>query len=90
MNRLLTMPTILAHELRGLISKDELAEKSDFEYNISTSREKVAQLSGNLQRLLDSYLDGDVERDIHQDKRAEILGEKKLLQEKLSKLHLAF
>ena len=46
------------------------------------------QLSEKLQRLLDSYLDGDVERELYQAKRAEILGEKKLLQEQIEQTAL--
>ena len=45
-------------------------------------------MSEKLQRLLDSYLDGDVERELYQVKRAEILGEKKLLQEKIEQTAL--
>ena len=48
----------------------------------------IAQLSEKLQRLLDSYLDGDVERELYQAKRAEILGEKKLLQEQIEQTAL--
>jgi hypothetical protein len=48
----------------------------------------IAQLSEKMQRLLDSYLDGDVERELYQDKRAEILGEKKLLQEQIEQATL--
>jgi hypothetical protein len=82
------MPSAWADELRGLIRKDELVEKSDFERNIGTSREQIAQLSDKLQRLLDSYLDGDVERELYQDKRAEILGSKKRLQEQIEQATL--
>ncbi|MGB3009006.1 MAG: recombinase family protein [Candidatus Saccharimonadales bacterium] len=82
------MSTAWADELRSLICKDELVEKSDFEGTISASREHITQLSGKLQRLLDSYLDGDVERDLYQDKRAEILGEKKRLQEQIEQATL--
>ena len=45
-------------------------------------------MSSKLQRLLDSYLDGDVERELYQSKRAEILGEKKLLQERIEQATL--
>ena len=45
-------------------------------------------MSSKLQRLLDSYLDGDVERELYQDKRAEILGEKKRLQEQIEQATL--
>ena len=41
-----------------------------------------------MQRLLDSYLDGDVERELYQDKRAEILGKKKLLEEQIEQATL--
>ena len=40
-------------------------------------------MSSKLQRLLDSYLDGDVERELYQAKRADILSEKKHLQEQI-------
>ena len=45
-------------------------------------------MSSKLQRLLDSYLDGDVERGLYQTKRAEILGEKKRLQEQIEQTSL--
>ena len=45
-------------------------------------------MSSKLQLLLDSYLDGDVERELYQSKRAEILGEKKRLQEKIEQASL--
>ena len=48
----------------------------------------VLKLASKLQRLLDSYLDGDVERELYQDKRAEILGEKKRLQEQIEQATL--
>ena len=48
----------------------------------------VLKLAIKLQRLLDSYLDGDVERELYQNKRAEILGEKKRLQEQVEQTSL--
>ena len=36
-----------------------------------------------MQRLLDGYLDGDIERSMYQDKRAELLEQKKRLEEKI-------
>lgn len=69
--------------MRELMRKDEMSEKADYECAIGTTRIDVAHLSGKLQRLLDSYLDGDVERESYQDKRAEFLGQKKRLEEKI-------
>ena len=58
--------------------------------SISKAQEQIVQLSSKLQLLFDGYLDGDVERELYQTKRADILSEKKRLQEKSSNLHLAF
>ncbi len=77
------MPTRWADKLYELIRQDELKDKTSFNANISSSQEQIVQLSSKLQRLLDSYLDGDVERELYQAKRAEILGEKKRLQEQI-------
>ena len=59
-----------------------------FNASICKSQEQIVQLSSKLQRLLDSYLDGDVERELYQAKRAEILGEKKRLQEQIEQSSL--
>ena len=40
-----------------------------FNASISKSQEQIVQLSSKLQRLLDGYLDGDVERELYQAKR---------------------
>ena len=78
-----SMPKAWADKIRGLMRKDEMGEKADYERAVGSTRESAAHLSSKLQRLLDSYLDGDVERELYQDKRAEILGQKKRLEEKI-------
>ena len=82
------MPTAWADKLRELIRKDEAKEKADYSTVTNALQANIAQLSEKLQRLLDSYLDGDVERELYQAKRAEILGEKKLLQEQIEQATL--
>ena len=77
------MPASCADKLRELIDKDEESEKADFVRRVAGDKETIARLSEKMQRLLDGYLDGDVERELYQDKRAEILGKKKLLEEKI-------
>lgn len=54
----------------------------------ASDKEIVACLSEKMQRLFDSYLDGDVERKLYQDKRAEILDKKKLLKEQIEQTTL--
>ena len=82
------MPASWADKLRELIDKDEASEKADFVHRVAGDKETIARLSEKMQRLLDSYLDGDVERELYQDKRAEILGKKKLLEEKIEQATL--
>ncbi len=82
------MPIKWADKLYELIRQDERKDKLSLNANISDTQERVVQLSGRLQRLLDSYLDGDVERELYQNKRAEILGEKKRLQEQIEQTSL--
>ena len=82
------LPTAWADKLRELMRKDELNEKADFERITGNDKEAIARLSDKLARLLDGYLDGDIERELYQDKRAEILGKKKLLQEQIEQATL--
>ena len=82
------MPASCANKLRELIDKDEESENADFAHRVAGDKETVTRLSEKMQRLLDSYLDGDVERELYQDKRAEILGKKKLLEEKIEQATL--
>lgn len=82
------MPTKWADKLYELIRQDEQKDKVSFNASISKAQEQIVQLSSKLQRLLDSYLDGDVERELYQDKRTEILGKKKLLEEKIEQATL--
>ena len=49
--------------------------------SISKAQEQIVQLSSKLQLLFDGYLDCNVERELYQTKRADILSEKKRLQE---------
>ena len=77
------MPNSWADKLRDLIREDEAKEQTQYATVTKALQANIAQLSDKLQRLLDSYLDGDVERELYQAKRAEILGEKKLLQEQI-------
>lgn len=82
------MPAAWADKLREMIRSDEMSEKADFERITGNDKEAIVQLSDKLARLLDGYLDGDIERELYQDKRAEILGKKKLLQEQIEQATL--
>ena len=77
------MPLVWADKLRELMRKDEASEKANFTHSVEGDKEVIALLGEKMQRLLDGYLDGDIERSMYQDKRAELLGQKKRLEEKI-------
>lgn len=82
------IPAKWADKLYELIQQDEQQDKLSFNVSISKAQEQIVQLSSKLQRLLDGYLNGDVERELYRTKRAEILGEKKRLQEQIEQSSL--
>ncbi|NCA94040.1 MAG: hypothetical protein EOM84_02555 [Sphingobacteriia bacterium] len=53
---------------------------------VQDAKEKISKLNLKLQRLLDSYLDQDIEREIYLKKKAQFLSEKKSLEEKIQSL----
>ena len=82
------MPTAWADKLREFMETDQAKEQNRNQARIADLQTNIAQLSAKLQRLLDSYLDQDIDRDIYTSKKAEIMSQKKSFEEKLSKLTL--
>ena len=72
-----------------MLETDEQKAEQSTGVFIATAQERIGNLQGKLQRLLDSYLDQDIERDIYLAKRAELMSEKKTLEEQNGKLTLA-
>ena len=64
-------------------------EQSSTHAFVATAQTRIASLQSKLQRLLDSYLDQDIDRNTYLDKKAELMSEKKSLEEQSSKLTLA-
>ena len=72
-----------------MINKDEQAEQSQVDAKISDLRASILHLSSEkLQSLLDVFLDGVLERDDYTKKKAEILSQKKTLEEQASDLSM--
>lgn len=65
------------------------SEKADIAHSCGTftaqKREEIKEISIKLQRLLDSYLDQDVDRDSYLNKKSELLSQKKTLEEQISR-----
>ena len=83
------LPDDWASTLNKLLADDEQEAKQSTGVFITAAQERIGNLQGKLQRLLDSYLDQDIEREIYLAKKAELMSEKKSLEEQNSKLMLA-
>ena len=84
-----TMPMAWAVKLHELMDKDVTDQQTRNQAQTTDLQASIAQLSAKLQRLLDSYLDQDIDQDTYVSKKAEIMSQKKGFEEKLSKLALS-
>ncbi len=82
------MPQEYADKMREMASADELTEKAKIDGKIDSLRTDITHLSEKLQRLLDGFLDGVLERDIYTQEKAKIMSHKKTIEEQMSDLAL--
>ena len=82
------MPVELADSVRLLIAKDEANGNQLRQMQTTDLHTKTAHITAKLQRLLDSYLDQDIDRPDYVAKKAELMSQKKTLDEKMSGLTL--
>jgi site-specific DNA recombinase len=82
------MPDTWAKDLQARLNKDEETEQNSSGVFIAEAQGKIANLQSKLQRLLDSYLDQDIDRETYLQKKAEFMSEKKSLEERKSKFAL--
>ncbi len=82
------LPKEYADKMREWATTDELADKAKIDGKIDGLRTELTHLSEKLQRLLDGFLDGILERDIYTQKKAEIMSQKKTIEEQMSDLTL--
>ena len=78
-----------AESLGAMLDEDEKQVEQSSSVFIADARTRVVDLQGKLQRLLDSYLDQDIDQPTYRTKQAELMGEKKSLEEQIDKLTLA-
>ena len=53
---------------------------------VTEARQEISELKAKLQRLLDSYLDQDIEREVYLENKANLMSQKKTLEEKIVSL----
>jgi hypothetical protein len=72
-----------------MLDEDERKAEQSSGAFIADARNKIDGLQDKLQRLLDGYLDQDIDQPTYRAKQAELMSEKKSLEEQLGKLTLA-
>ncbi len=75
-----------ATELRRMLEKDQIETAQSPAPFVQEARNRIGDISIKLQRLLDGYLDQDIDREIYREEKAKLLSEKKTLEEKIINL----
>jgi hypothetical protein len=83
------MPESWAQELETMLAADEKKVEQSSGVFIADAQTRVTGLQGKLKRLLDNYLDQDIDQLTYKTKQAELMSDKKSLEEQISKLTLA-
>ena len=73
-------------ELNKMLEKDKIKTAQSFTAFVQEMQNRIKEISVKLQRLLDGYLEQDIEREIYRQEKAELLSEKKSLEEKITAL----
>ena len=83
------LPKSWANALTTMLNDDEKKAEQSSAVFIADAQTQITGLQDKLQRLLDSYLDQDIDQSTYRAKQAELMSEKKSLEEQIGKLTLA-
>ncbi len=83
------MPKSWAEQLEIMLAADEKKAEQSSGVFVASAQTRLASLQSKLQRLLDGYLDQDIEQTVYRTKQAELMSEKKSLEEQVSQLTIA-
>jgi site-specific DNA recombinase len=72
--------------LRKMLEKDKAKAARSSTAFVQEAREKIHAIQTKLQRLLDGYLEQDIEQEIYRVEKAKLLSEKKSLEEQIANL----
>ena len=78
-----SLPQDWAEELLKMAEKDEKEAAQSCAAFVQEAREKIREINIKVQRLLDAYLDQDIDREEYRQRKAKLMSEKKTLEEKI-------
>ena len=83
------LPESWAATLGKLLDEDERKVEQSASASVANAQTCLANLQGKVQRLLDGYLDQDIDQQTYRTRQGELMSEKKSLEEQIGKLTLA-
>ena len=83
------MPQSWAIKLEALLVEEAKKASDASSVFVAKAEGKLVGIQGKLQRLLDGYLDQDIEQSVYRTKQNELMSQKKTLEEQVSRLTLA-
>ena len=75
-----------AEELRAMLEKETVESAQSATAFVQQSQERIGAIQTKLQRLLDGYLDQDIERETYRKEKAKLMSEKKSLEEQSARI----
>ena len=81
-----SLPQDWAGQLFSMLEKDKKESAQSCFAFVQEAQNKIKDINIKLQRLLDGYLEQDIEREIYRQEKAKLLSEKKSLEEQITKL----
>ena len=83
------LPESWAATLGKMLDEDEHKAEQSASVFVANAQTRLANLQGKLQRLLDGYLDQDIDQQTYRTRQGELMSEKKSLEEQIGRLTLA-
>jgi len=81
-----SLPTDWANKLLEMTEEDKVISAQSVSAFVQESQNKIRAIQTKFQRLLDGYLEQDIEREVYREEKAKLLSEKKSLEEKMARI----
>ena len=80
-----SLPEDWAEYLNQRLEKDKVESAQSVSAFVEKNQKLIADITAKLQRLLDGYLDQDVDKEVYRAEKSKLLSEKKSLEEEISR-----
>ena len=71
--------------LNGRLEKDKVESAQSVSTFVEKNQKMITDITAKLQRLLDGYLDQDIDKEVYRVEKSKLLSEKKSLEEEISR-----